>query len=268
MVPGFAHLLIIHYGNLLEHQEDVALHGMKQTHLLLWKPSSRYDHTAWAFDNKFWMFGRFRKSMQPSDNDILSFDPSHHRWTNQKCSGDIPSVYANNATAVIGDEVWLYSRYSLYGLNMHSLIWTLIETSVANSPIDYECTLTTATATQLVLHQDRHQNTWILDLESKSGRQYTSEKDHVRLSHQSCMGMNGNVIILGGIQYEQHYNIIFHVMLKPKSLQQFAMKILYQHHDVLPWKQHLPKKLIQLIDFPQAAGNACSNQPHPPTANK
>ena len=81
--------------------------------------------------------------------------------------------------------------------------------------------------------------------------------------------MNGNVIILGGTQYEQLYNIIFYVMLKPKSLQQFAMKILYQHHDVLPWKQHLPKKLIHLMDFPQAAEDAgCSDEPHPPTANK
>ena len=65
--------------------------------------------------------------------------------------------------------------------------------------------------------------------------------------------MNKSVTIIGGITANeatnQSYTSTLHVMLEPKSLQQLAMKTIYSHQTVLPWK-HLPKMLIASLGLP------------------
>ena len=42
------------------------------------------------------------------------------------------------------------------------------------------------------------------------------------------------------------YNCVFNVMLEPKSLQQLAIKTVYEHRTGLPWRW-LPKMVIKLM---------------------
>ena len=152
---------------------------------------------------------------------------------------------------------------------MNSLTWTHIQTSLPKPPRLIECSLIAVTESKLVLHGGtgpEHRavhNTWVLDLPQMAWSQHTSKEDHPRTCHQSCVGLNADVIILGGNNDgdededdDESFNMIFHVMLEPKSLQQQAMKIVHKHRNVLPWKQCLPPKLTAAIDVPEDAGNA------------
>ena len=107
----------------------------------------------------------------------------------------------------------------------------------------------------LVLHAGLRQNgytplndTWIFDLQTQAWTQYTSHHDHTRKDHTGILGINKAIIIIGGFTDDEPYTPIFHVMLEPKSLQQLAMKIIYNKQDVLPWKC-LPSKLIAQLQL-------------------
>ena len=65
-----------------------------------------------------------------------------------------------------------------------------------------------------------------------------------------CSGVNKNVVIFGDLTRNKDPNqrniSTFHVILEPRSLQQLAMKLIYNLRDVIPW-QRLPRKLISQL---------------------
>ena len=146
----------------------------------------------------------------------------------------------------------------LFQLNMHSLVWTWIQTHQPTPQARSMCSFVAVTDNLLVLHggclagRGTASDTWILDLTSSSWRLYnTSERDHARRSHMGCLGLNSSAIMIGGFkEYEERkyeiYNNMFCVMLKPKSLQKLALHKIYKNRAKLPWKC-LPDKLLALL---------------------
>ena len=221
-----------------------------------------------------------------SNNQLLCFDPSGNDWTNPKCQGTAPSPRMMHTCAAHGDKVWLYgglaainvvnsSRFDdLHQLDMLSLTWTIIEENLIKSH-RFGCTLTAVTDHQLVLHGGGrlvHNPcccTWIVDVtgyrkvtplsKPVSCSLYRSATDQPRSNHTGCLGMNAEVIIMGGLHKnlktdmeDMSYNMTFHVMLEPRMLQQLAMTTVYKHQDELPWSKCLPKKLTDLFIIPVA----------------
>ena len=253
------------------------------------KPTPRSQHSAWAFDNKLWIFGGRKYVHQTMymtvieyDNQLFFFDTSCDEWTHSKCTGQTPPPGYSHATTVAGNKVWLYggeylSQYvHLHELDMQSLTWTIIDACFNKPPYGHlmgltDCTLTAVTDNSLLLHamgskSSNHSlcNTWMLDLSSMSWRHCHSNPSAVPLEgYQSCAGINSDVIVLGG--YSRctgktslsviHEEVVYHVKpLEPTSLQHLAMKIVYKHHNVLPWKQCLPTKLTEHLDIPEDDG--------------
>ena len=261
------------------------------------KPSPRSKHTAWAFDNKLWIFGGLRYSDIvlgngrfedfKYSNQLFFFDTSCDEWTHPKCTGQIPPPSCNRATAVVANKVWLFGGDNdlshcshcvhLLELDMISLTWTIIDAgSGFKKPQSYiECSLIAVTEDTLLLHslrcatfQGTLYHTWILDLSSMSWRccEMKLWRGYPRMRYRSCIGINSDIIVLGGYWQEdllEEYwpedllggkwkeNVVAHVkQLEPRSLQHLAMKIVYEHHNVLPWKQCLPTKLTALLDIP------------------
>ena len=238
------------------------------------KPSRRYEHSGWDYENTLWIFGGW--GLSPLDkylndygdyntgcnNQLLQFNFVTKEWTNMKCLGEVPSPRGNHATAKTGNIVWLYggSRlfnyfYDLYQLNMCTFTWTQVQTGHSKPEGRYRCSFSAITDKQLVLHGGlkdmcmASNDTWILDLPSKSWMQHTSEEEYARYDHTGCAGLSNDVIIIGGIKKHNicHQNN-FHVRLEPKMLQQLAMKAVYKHQNDLPhWRKCLPKKLIELM---------------------
>ena len=144
----------------------------------------------------------------------------------------------------------------MFALTMPSLTWTQIQTVQPGPQARKLCTLTAVTHHHLVLHGgispgkgQALSDTWIINLTSHSWTQYTSRTDHVRKGHTGSLGLNNNVIIIGG--YGLFFDIpksdnVFHVMLEANSLQQLAMRIIYKHQNDLSWNC-LPKKLISQL---------------------
>ena len=206
-----------------------------------------------------------KMAMNSANNQLLCYRPSSEKWKNKRCFGAIATARGGHATTVIEDKVWLYSGQSptapatdfndLYQLDMHSRTWSEINTGQTNPRRCFKCSLNAATENQLVLHGGENwkkNNTWILDLPSLSWRRLysTKYKDHPRFNHTGCQGINKSIIIAGGhtnATSQQSYCSIFNVMLEPKSLQQLAIKTIYAHRTELPWKCHLPKKLMRLL---------------------
>ena len=120
-------------------------------------------------------------------------------------------------------------------------------------PTAKEC-ITAVTDTQLVLHGGVYEQTftdrptWILDLTSYSWRLYTSQKDQLGSNHTATLGLNRNIIIIGGNNTRTGgvCDKIFHVMLEPKSLQKLSLYTVYKNQADLPWKG-LPKKLLSVL---------------------
>ena len=96
--------------------------------------------------------------------------------------------------------------------------------------------------------------TRILDLSSQTWSDYTLNRDHQRKEHTAIIGLNNDVVIIGGYKgikdfyvYDSPpYNITFHVRLETKSLQQLAMQTIYRYQTVILLGS-LPKKLIVLL---------------------
>ena len=87
--------------------------------------------------------------------------------------------------------------------------------------------------------------TWIADLQLWSWKQHSSGADHPRHWHTGTLGIN-NVTINGNAIAGEIDTCVFSVMLKPKSLQQLAIKTVYEQRRELSW-QCLPQKLIKLM---------------------
>ena len=101
---------------------------------------------------------------------------------------------------------------------------------------------------------ERSSDTWILDLETKTWKRYSSNADFPRSNHTSSRGINNSVVNIGGFQdinnvdQTTRYKNNFHILMEPKSLKQLAMQNICKHHTVLPWKC-LPRKLKVLLDI-------------------
>ena len=102
-------------------------------------PLYRYGMTGWAYAEKLWIFGGYgplptapnRHQIEGYNNQLLCFDPSCNVWTNLKCCRTLPSPRAGCASAMLGNETWLYGGrevatsfpcfYDLFKLNMDNL---------------------------------------------------------------------------------------------------------------------------------------------------
>ena len=251
-------------------------------------PSPRFHHCAWEYSGKLWVFGgsgpspngHLNKYYSNGDfiddwgsdvcyNRVLCFDPATQEWTNPKCIGSVPSPRRDHATVIIKEKVWLFGGWNrfatkafdeLYELNMHSLVWTQIQTADLKPRGRRCCTLNVISDDVLVLHGGAEKlsisdykilnDTWILDLKRKKWRLYTSANDHCRVCHTGTTGLDGCVVIIGGAKDPSYkssdYTTIFHVKLEPKSLQQVAMQTIFAHRTQLPWKD-LPKMLREKL---------------------
>ena len=235
-------------------------------------PSPRYGYCCWEHGNKMWIFGG--KGESPANylndygdflaatsgwhsgwnNQLLCFDPSTQTWMNLACSGDVPSPRSFATAAATQDKVWLYGGSSrgrrcddLYELNMHSFEWTQIYKS---TPIRraFPPSLTPITATKLVLHSSsvKTKFLWIFDVESYSWKKL---RRSATMRTRSCeyhltitAGLNNDAILLGA-HIGSCSKPVFSVMLEPKSLQHLALRTIYEHRYVLPWRNSLPPPL-------------------------
>ena len=258
-------------------------------------PSPRFSHTGWEFAEKLWVLGGstkhtdeylnehgdFTSDKYIKTNQLLCFDPSSGEWINPECTGDIPEPHSDQPTTKIWDKVWMLGKkhrtcYTLYQLDMVSLIWTKIETML---PMSFEYgpetfSMSAISDNQLVIHgafsDDKEMaTTWIFSLPSLSWKKYMITPPcnliedelhyekfvywrHQRFGQTCTRGINKTAIVIGGINfYIECINVPqqnIHVMLEPKSLQQFAIKVIDEHRTMLPWKM-LPKKLGALLNF-------------------
>ena len=241
-------------------------------------PSPRIDHCGWENGDKLWIFGGYGKSPvgymndhgdfagnlprwdgMCGNNQLFSYDPLMQSWKNMACYGDVPSPQGSHIVATSKEKVWLYGGYSgapgavcknkLYELNMESLVWTHIRTSIQISKSFRTSSLTPLSQNRLVIDgcSSEGRSTWIFDVESDRLRQFpASAKCYCFLFPATgTSGLNGDVIILGGHKTPCNKRD-FSVMLEPKSLQQFAMRIIYKYEKDLPWK-NLPLMLIRRL---------------------
>ena len=240
-------------------------------------PSQRYCPTGWAYAEKVWIFGGYGPSPtafghlndcadflpsrhygnQGFNNQLICFDPTNQEWTNVNCSGTVPSPRYRHSSTINQDKVWLYGGLNgggtrlndLYELKMPNFTWTLILMPQPIQKLNSACSLNGIADNQLVFHgindimTDGTTVTWILDFSSLSWRKHTVTVDHYRSGHTGTTGLNNSVIIVGGnvMKCRQKLHIsTFVTRLAPKSLQQLAMRTVYDHRAVLPWKL-LPK---------------------------
>ena len=236
-------------------------------------PSPRRHHAGWAYAGNLWSFGGFCDLVNqggylhdhgdfegPFNNQLVCFNPCMKEWTNPRCFGSIPTPGEGHACAKIEDEIWFYggfrsyvARDKLYQLDIHSLVWTQIQTTCDSQPemkVYFYCSLSSITHSKLVLHGGTSSlpDTWILDIPSLTWSKYLS-KDHYRQSHTATIGLNNDVIITGGLNKHSDahptYNITYHVMLEPMSLQQLAIQTVHKYPTMIPWrtlKKLLPDK--------------------------
>ena len=236
-------------------------------------PSPRRYHWGWKYGDKMWIFGGYGESPVGylndhgnfnecgSNNQLFSYDPSKQIWKNVECFGEVPSPRLQHSAAVMEDKVWLsggYTSFSLwenefYELNMNSLAWTHIHTSVPTFQDFSTVTLAPLTANQLVIHghSNEGRSTWILDVnEPYQCRKYRAAEECYRSPDSSTgiSGLNNDVIILGEHCCQHTDNrsnkVILSVMLEPKtlSLQHLALRIIHQYKTSLTWKS-LPPSL-------------------------
>ena len=228
-------------------------------------------HSGWEYEKCLWVFGGEGPVSSEYLNDhgdfsgiftnqLLCYDPSTQMWTNPQCFGSVPSPRSHHCTDMIRDKVWLFAGKGnstvrledLFELDMQSRVWTQITTGQTKLQGRFDSSLSANFDWQLVLHGGIRTSlpplalseTWIMDLPSQTWRKYTSYQDHGRDCHTGSLGANKSIVIIGGYNSKDtDYTSTFHVMLEAKSLQQLAMKTIYNNQGVLPWKC-LPSKLV------------------------
>ena len=238
--------------------------------------SPRAFPCGWEYRRKMWIFGGFGPSptLQSQsylndygdfvnsvvnlgyNNQLLSFDPFTQTWKNVVCFGDVPSPRADPSTAIINDKVWLYGglmlsgrKDDLYELNMASLSWTQLQTNMPRPPAMKSFSLTPVTPNHLVLHgsTDELKSTWILNVNSYKWKQHPVSHGRLLEYHTGITGLHSNAVILGGNAVEpdeRTYRSLPSVQLEPKSLQQLAVRMIYENRAALPLNT-LPSKLIR-----------------------
>ena len=236
-------------------------------------PAPRKDHSGWEYAECLWVFGGYGMPYELDNtnflcdhgvfsymmnNQLICFNPSTKMWTNPQCFGAVPSPRFSHKTAIIKDKVLLFGGKSgvfsnledLFEFSMQSHIWTQIESGQTRPQIQGCPSLTAISDRYLILHGglllSDESNTWLLDLHSLTWQKHLCN-DHPRHGHTGTLGMNKCVIIIGGLSStktgHKTSTSAFHVMLEPNSLQQIAMKTIYNRQYALPWRS-LPQKLI------------------------
>ena len=238
------------------------------------KPSPRIASCIWAHEKKVWIFSGCGVSIDgylnghggvtgpgsKCNNQLLCYDLSMRTWKNPKCHGDIPSPRSKASAAIIKNKLWLCGGLlyqDMYELDMLSLSWTRIKT-IQKPTIGCWSMLTPLTGSHLVLYgaADDLMTPWIFDVDSCTWRQLPSclNDKHGRIGHSGITGLQGNVIIIGGRnrnieEDDDIYTPFFCVRFEPKSLQQVAMRTIYENRTELAWKI-LPPKLKSKIMGP------------------
>ena len=241
------------------------------------RPSPREGNSIWEYEQKVWIFGGYGESPlhgylndhgnyerhyfeigHGSNNQLHCFDPSVQTWTNLKCLGNVPSPHFWVCGAIIEDKVWIYENAftndELSELDMHSLVWTHIETSFPRPPNTLKVSLTPITGNLLILHRSfgKEQFTWVLDVQSYTWREHWNSGNKVS-RHTGTAGLYNNVILLEDNLMDPDetgmVSPVVSVMLEPKSLQQHAMTTIHKNRTTLPWKT-LPPQLIRQRSFP------------------
>ena len=237
-------------------------------------PSPRSGHCGWEHGDKMWIFGGAGKSPHGyiidhgdfsysqvygmNNNQLFSYDPLMQSWKNIECYGDVPSPREYASAATIKDRVWLHGgrtgvgwENKLYELSMNSLSWTRICIDIPRPQVSGKSPLASLSDNHLVIHlhggSRQGRSIWIFDVESYRLRQSPGGAKCYRQEFPSTgtRGLNRDVIILGG-HHIPKYKPVFAVMLEPKSLQQLAMRLIYQYKKNLPWKS-LPPPLIHKV---------------------
>ena len=234
-------------------------------------PSPRTQHAGWEHEGCLWVFGGLGDNpstlylndhgdyVNLNNNQLLCYDPSNKTWTNPQSFGAVPSPRASHSTAIIKDKLWLlggddqsYTYLNdIFSLDMCSRAWTQIETALTKPAGHRHSTLTAISENQLALHggleNQEVRDTWVYDLPSGTWRQHTLDKNVLRNSHTGSLGANKSIIIIGGCS-NGNVPPVVHVMFEPRSLQQLAMKTIYNHQSQLPWTC-LPPKLIDQLEL-------------------
>ena len=269
------------------------------------QPSPRYWHAGWEHDDKLWIFGGLGPPLTgflsenghylPDhitavanigyNNQLHCFDPASQTWTNVKCTGTIPSPRAAHAVAKGRDTAWLYggfdvaaqsysSKDDLFGLCVHTKVWTRITTNGPVKPL-LRCghSFTAVGENQIILfggcskvdvhvgdelHLSLEKSTWILDLHSLSWTEHTGIMADKRACHTGSSD-GRNVIIFGGFQTKyghcfndlRIYSDVFPILLEPKSLWKLALQTVHEHRASLKTKWHeLPRQYqVHLADM-------------------
>ena len=148
--------------------------------------------------------------------------------------------------------------------------WTQIQTGQINPEGRVSCSLSAISDGKLVLHggvvhlqggrvivlhngipsdMSLCRDTWIFDIQSQTWKKHASAVNY-HVGHTGTATMNSTVIIVGGTDdlgnSDDSCTVTFHIRLEPKSLQQLAVKTIYNHRTELCW-ECLPKKLITLL---------------------
>ena len=246
-------------------------------------PCPRHAHSGFEYAKSLWIFGGHVKlvsmagylsnhgdMMYDYTNQLLCYNPRTQTWTNPQCSGDVPSPRIDPGIAIMKDKAWLFGGDSkrdgmlddFFELDILSRTWTEIQTGQTKPKGRHLPCFTAISEGQLLLQggyddQITLRDTWIMDLSSHTWKKLpvkvkiNRNREVCDPTHLGCCrGVNKNVVIFGDVTRNKdpcQQNIsTFHVMLEPESLQQLAMKLIYNLRDVIPW-QRLPRKLISQL---------------------
>ena len=256
-------------------------------------PSLSNQFSSWEYSKEMWILAGFGPQLDGYLNDhgehsgrntergtkrtnqLLKFNPVSKEWSNPRSSGTVPNYHMRHTTIANGHKAWYIPESrdyrstavfdELYELDMQSLIWTRIQVDQPHPQNRSLHSLNALTESQLVMHggygiEGTLSYTWVLHLPSRSWKRYTSYKAHPRQGHTGSLGLNSDIIIIGG-RPERFggtaiHKDIFHVLFEPKCLQQLAMQTVFNHRAELALMS-LPRKLRKRMDI--EIGNSTAN---------
>ena len=125
-------------------------------------------------------------------------------------------------------------------LDMHSFIWSRIESSGLIPNCQYKTSLIPVTVDKVIFYGDFTRS---FDMKSHRWREHVKNVAYGS-DHTGTTGLSGSAIILS-IYYksgDQAFNPVMTVRFEPKSLQQLAMQMVYHEVEPTHWDM-LPDKL-------------------------
>ena len=302
----------------IKHPSDMATNAMWKLSIngngVLWwrqimhkeqcqSPAPRYYPSMWEYGGKLWSFGgsdherdgylnrygdTYHTPLGLFQNQLMCFNPESERWTDMRCTGDVPRPWNKAGTARINGTLWLYSKvqgeydHALYQLDLASLRWTRVSTSQP-SPALYNFSFTAVDDNRIMLHggyvnvqtYDPCADIWVLDVNSLTWT--TTAGDKARYYHSAVRDPNSStVFMLGGYdefddnieddsansRFTKPHRKFSQINLEPKkpvpSLQSQALQCIAKHRKQLPltW---LPNRLQQQILLPGEWNNEMKN---------